>query len=85
MPSSLQHILKIRHFAIKEEYLRCWRNCTNDIKKAVLSFLLFKKYCRVLKKVQTVILLCCSYIHRLTEGVRFSPSRFTTLFNAQNR
>jgi hypothetical protein len=33
--------------------------------KAVLSLLLFKKYCRVLKKVQTVILLCCSYIHRL--------------------
>jgi len=33
MPSSLQHIFDIRRFAIKEESLRCWRNCTNDIMK----------------------------------------------------
>jgi len=57
MPSSLQRIRDIRRFAIKEESLRCWRNCTTDIMKVVLSLLPFKKYCRVLKKVQTVILL----------------------------
>jgi len=42
MPSSLQHILDFRQFAIKDEFLRCLRNCTHDIKKEFLAFIALK-------------------------------------------